>query len=94
MGYAAGTLGEEPLAVAEGDPEPGCQDVLVYNVSVHLSPNGHACTYVGMVDSRSKRFLSTKLVCYQLDGLTRVSALRAVYFAVIEALHQARSQGV
>lgn len=88
MGYPGEQLGLFTLEPTESDPAPGYDDIMIYNVSVHLSKNLHVCTYLGLVDTGQRKFLSTKLLCYDVPVRSRTQALICLYSAVIEAIRQ------
>ena len=85
MGFKGEQLAIFELPLSETDPNSGPEDVVVYNVAVHMYRNGHTCTYLGLIDSSTKKFLSERLGCYDVPVRSRMRALLALYSAVIQA---------
>lgn len=93
MSYAGIDHHQMTLPLASGDASPDPKGWLIYSVSVHIDPEGHACTYLGSVDRSTRRFLSEKQGCYQVTGQTRKQALLAIASAVTQLLLEVDAEG-
>ena len=86
--------GGEPLEIPFEEDHPGWRDItVIYDVTIRAAANGHACVNLSHVDMASRRVLVENLMCQSLVRPTRISILRAMLFAVSEALLDAERQG-
>lgn len=73
-----------PLA-ATADPRPDAKLAGLYQVSLRIFDDGHACTQLQWLDMGSRRLISEQLGCYQAVTVGRTQVLALLSHAALTA---------